>query len=73
MGGGKSSDIRLSSQEYAGSREDDDRFRRSPPFLKPGSIIPTLFGSVKPALGAIRRSRLRVSSPAAGAGAADLA
>ena len=50
MGGGESSDIRLSVQVPAGLRERGDRFRRSPHTLKPGSIIPTLVHSVKPAL-----------------------
>jgi hypothetical protein len=69
MGGGKSSDIRLPTQVYAGSREESDRFRRSPPSLKPGSIIPMLASSVKPALwrdseksGAERQSSPRLAT-----------
>ena len=71
MGGGESSDIRLSVQVPAGLRERGDRFRRSPHTLKPGSIIPTLVHSVKPALW--RNSEERVSSVGAvvGASAAD--
>jgi len=50
MGGGESSDIKLSVRVYACLREADDPFRRPPHTLKPGSIIPMLLSGVKPAL-----------------------